>query len=669
MKVFLVLISFLGFASCASIVARTVARRLSQLRMIRSFSSMISRQSETSSDELASQMIVYKAHEVAKLPEPKGNMVKPVKKINITETWPRTRQSKKTRSALDPEILIPSKASDHLTVHTLDLQLPSVRDHEAYFAEARDNFARESKKKARTSPLYSTDGSTPESSDSEEVADDDDDDQMIIDNSPPEQMIKVALDLELLRVNGKEQPRALFSLPWKCKLVDIEHSKFFKQQFNLNEYVYTELIGPSLVGHVLILPFGQNKPPPSKAEINQSQYVLLGGIAQFLTQQRKHLFFSAFVKKDDGISFYDSNNVSFNENHHIVSLGEESTLPETIRTIEDGELHVLYQYLIYKDVGLLEGPLGIQDLSFMHSFILGASLQEAFTNGDAYDTMTWQSISVIRLIQFLNAILPNHRFEDRSLVNISITLECLRNSEIEWIKHGAQTLPKETRGRIKGLEQLIRVMEELEKNLGELDQHSEWLEQIDEVEGPKIKQMLEEARVFISPVSEDNSLLASLMKQEPRLDSIFFILKDPLNPTTKIKKEDCDHLSNKLMLVQQDSDELYPPHRLSIPCEGSNYGAYFALRMSIDSSGDLTTYSIIKDSKTSKERLKVTRTSELGFTKTSSFPLSTPGEPEPLLVTATGRIFIYQHVPSRRLRSDQIYIQKLKLQKTIGSLN
>lgn len=245
-----------------------------------------------------------------------------------------------------------------------------------------------------------------------------------------------AEELGLLLSEGEGPPGSICRLPWNEKVVIVNEDTIGLRAFNFDRYIKTDLVTTSTFGQMLILPPGSNLLSLT-AHINKRRYTLVGGVAEFFNEADEFISCQTFtLDKDKGEVVFQA--LDHHESVQQNDLGCFSdsplkrsghVLPSITVFLDRNSVLLRYKYGIYRDGGSLEEPFDIQNLGLHLEDINHFDLREMPGIDFIPKHHVDQGVSLIRFIQLIRAIDPDHRFEDPDLTQIDDELQVLRGHE------------------------------------------------------------------------------------------------------------------------------------------------------------------------------------------------------------------------------------------------
>lgn len=433
-----------------------------------------------------------------------------------------------------------------------------------------------------------------------------------------EQVRTKAQELDLLLPKGNEQRGSLCELPWDAsKLINGQVNKGSSEGLDDRGYVANYMVKTGETGQVLIMSSGEGSFSPSLG-LDGRRYDIIGGVAQISDDQFKFLSYNAFSVSKNEILFNNfSPVIQFIEDYSFIWLLDGSLLTKKKVVFsklgddsdddddDGGELRVLYNYLIYRDGGPLKSPYDIRHLRLTQDLVREQDLEELFEFKNIKKCIIRQGIALVRFLQLLNVLRPDHCFQNPDLRKI--------NGRLEILKQGAD----------------------------------------EETEGERSKEILIEAIKFIQRSADDEDdlefpFLSILMDREPTIDSIFYGMELPPNPSEekdgrggKGKGKGEEYLLGKLLIVAPSSDEK-AYHHYKIRGRRSNHdkAVIFCLRAAITQQGTLTTIDIQEEHPNGDEVLRIAHYGVKSKVRIKNHLIRGP-QLGPLF-RAPGQLFIYQ---------------------------
>lgn len=418
-----------------------------------------------------------------------------------------------------------------------------------------------------------------------------------------EQVRHKAQELDLLLPEGNEQPDSLCGLLWdSSRLVGGRVNNDGREEINNGDNACNYMSKASETGQMLIISSGEGSFRPS-LEIDKRRYDIIGGVVQLSDEHFNFLSYRTFSVTKNEISFNDLDSViQFTENCKFFWLLDGSLLTKrrnVFLTLGDesdesgGEIKVLYTYLMYRDNGPLKSPYDICHLRLIHDLVTKNDVERIFGLDVMEDTIR-QGIALVRFIQLLNVLRPEHCFKSPELVKISAGLQALKDEDGEAV-------------------------------------------------GEKLRGILIDAIKFIHQSADDEDdaefpFLSILMDQEPTIDSIFYGLELPPN-----EKSDGAYLLGKLLIIAPPSYEKeYHQYKVRLRLADNHEKVdIFCLRAAITRQGTLTTIGIQKDQPNGEEVFRIAHYGVKPQVKIKNY-LNRGPQHLPLF-RAPGQLFIYQH--------------------------
>lgn len=426
-----------------------------------------------------------------------------------------------------------------------------------------------------------------------------------------EQLKYKARELGLLLSEDKGSPGSVCELSWDPeRVVNAGEGRNICETSNLDQYVCTVLIEISTLGQILVVSPGTQGLPLS-AQINQSQYILIGGIARFFDRDRQALSYHPFTADKTEISCNRFEHMPFIRRPERASCfdgsqlrRDEHMLPSSV-VIHDGTtISITYEYGLYQDVGPLETPYDLQHLRLNDKLVNMNDLKNLHgIPSSLHMRFVAQAISLIRFIQLLDAFNAEYILENPGLNDLRSKLQALK----------------------------VEVTEK------------------------KTKDMLLEACAFIfhshcNDISSKHPFLSILMQREPIMRNfIFFDEEYPFYPGSKVEEYVCDGdllLDRMMFYASSDLSSETLPQFLSVDCPGEPGRAVsLELLAAIDCKGNMITFGSGASLPRNEKIYRIARYADKPHVQIVNFPIRESHTP----LTVSGHyLYIYHSVNMRR---------------------
>lgn len=415
-----------------------------------------------------------------------------------------------------------------------------------------------------------------------------------------EQLRIVAQRLNLLQPEDPRPVKSVGELPWRPeRLVAANMEAINTQKIVFTNHIQTDLIEAGEKGKVLVLPRGRRSDSLTLC-INHDRYALIGGVVELLDEGRYFVCHQAFTVDKVGIVYGDLGRSQFVMDHRACFDGvpikrDEYMLPRFVEIVRGKQLFLRYEYLIYEYVDCLTSPYEIQHLGLSDKLVPEDVLNGAFMDEFMRASISGLGISLVRFIQLWKAIAPDYVFKDTELKRIDAELEVLKDEETE-----------------KKAELLLGACRFIRDNIAG---HN----------------------IYNYPFS------SILMAREPEIEAFFFAkLGSIFDPQLKVEEEDCDHLSNKLLVfsgqLHRQSDF---PYVIEIPCrKAPNMVATFKLIATFNARGQMITFGTDHDGLGDEEIFQSAVYDTDSFVKISNSPFP---DLQSMRLTLFVDLLIYQH--------------------------
>lgn len=260
--------------------------------------------------------------------------------------------------------------------------------------------------------------------------------------SPLQALESVARDLDLLLPGEEGRVESIHELPWNpAKIVPVRDKESTQFARIRNSY-RSELIGPSKIGQMIVLPFRRSdlgcRDSWLLIRMNQRRYILVGGSVTRRDSRNNAVTHHSFKVDKDGISWEPFDKLPFSlvrqECHFKKSYIYEGTyeLPLRIPHNDNSSSSLSYDYGIYCDDGPWDSPYNIP---YFRLTRIGISQDEMIAKaqraGIVNPHLETQGTSLVRFIQLRTAGDPRHEFANETLREIQADLRTLRDNDVE----------------------------------------------------------------------------------------------------------------------------------------------------------------------------------------------------------------------------------------------